>query len=100
MSLSIYAAPDSITVREILKSTKMIKNLMKEDQSVRIPTPVHQNIADCVSTIFEGIDCLEKYPGMQKFSNFFLNLKMLKTSLQKNMKTQFDPSAERDHSTV
>ncbi|CAM5132751.1 unnamed protein product, partial [Eretmochelys imbricata] len=87
-SLSIYAAPDSITVREILKSTKMIKNLMKEDQSVRIPTPVHQNIADCVSTIFEGIDCLEKHPGMQKFSNLFLNLKMLKTSLQKNMKTQ------------
>ncbi|CAM4599927.1 unnamed protein product [Caretta caretta] len=32
MPLSIYAAPDFITVREILKSTKMIKNLMKEDQ--------------------------------------------------------------------
>ncbi|KAH1166943.1 hypothetical protein KIL84_016115 [Mauremys mutica] len=66
----------------------MITNVMKDDQRLKIPIPVHQNNADCASTILDGIDLLEKQPEMQKFSNIFRNLKEVKTSLQQNLKTQ------------
>uniref|UniRef100_A0A8C3HJ34 Eosinophil differentiation factor n=1 Tax=Chrysemys picta bellii TaxID=8478 RepID=A0A8C3HJ34_CHRPI len=78
LALSVYAAADKIMIaREILISTKNIKHVMKDDQ-----------IVDCASTIIDGIEYLEKQPEMGKFSTFFLNFKMLKPSLQKNMKTQ------------
>ncbi|KFQ44051.1 hypothetical protein N333_07029, partial [Nestor notabilis] len=101
LAAGISAAPHMSSMAELLTLLQqMSESMAKDSQNLRIETPDDINDANCISTIFEGIEQLKTNPATKKFSGFFQKFERLKQSLTPGLGKEGKCETERKTAAV
>uniref|UniRef100_A0A8C3RFR3 Interleukin-5 n=1 Tax=Cyanoderma ruficeps TaxID=181631 RepID=A0A8C3RFR3_9PASS len=90
LAAGISAAPQMSSMAELLTVLQQMCEVMTKDIQD----------ANCINTIFEGMEQLKNNPAMKKFSAFFHNFEKLKQWLMPNLAKEGKCDTERRSTTI